>query len=312
MAYDLLVAEHNTKMQTFLGHAQVYRDRLAGRTQELEQYRLYLEGKQIISTLNQQDIENFKTLIEALVAEDSLYRSHLEAVRILLEQDKLTLQNLESRVNIYETKQKAKALEYQGYRDALDGEYKKAQTYESLASVFKTEVDAVIGVGNIAIEKQKADISAGDTIARIFATEMQAFATESGQRIAETTAGVDVATSVNSSNTQVYVADVTAESSRVDAEASISRIGAQNQIAHYQALVAQAETKARIVIESIKSLVEALASAGQIGASLASGALSSINFGMSQGFSGSIDHKQSISASQSAGVDERWTHNLDE
>jgi len=216
--FQAKVTYYNAQVGLYQTLAQVYATRIQAELNKLELYKSQLEAQRLISDLNRQDIENYKAQIEAVVAIFDLYKTQLEAVRVELEQDKLTLEQFESQIRVYSAQIQAKAVEFDGYKSQLQGEQIKADIYNSLVNAFGKRTDAFVASTDARVKKLDSDIKIQiDTPIKIAELRNAIF---QAQTEAET-ARIQGLNQINEISSRLFTALVEAEKARVESQTTV-------------------------------------------------------------------------------------------
>ena len=155
---NLLVAYLQADVALYTANATVFAERIKASLNKLEIYRSKLEGLKLISELNQQDIDRYKSQIEAIVAVFGLYKDQLEGEKIKIEADGLKVQQFQGRISAFAEERQAKALEYEGFKSEWGAEETKARVFQSIVDSFKAKADVMKTVNESKLQKMNADI----------------------------------------------------------------------------------------------------------------------------------------------------------
>lgn len=291
--FNSKVTLFNASVQAYVAEANVFRDRVQAALATLEIYKAELEGQRIIGQINVQLADIYKTELEAVNTTVAVYRERLNAVRTKVEIDARQIEVFRVLVSAYDSQVRAKASEFDMYANQIRAELSKVEVYTSQANAYESVVKGFIAtteakksVAELELEvNQKMPLEVYKGLLGAYTEQVQA----EGIRIKSIA-------DVFNSKTQLYSAEVTGESSRVDAETKA-------YVAEINALVAEAglgveaaKAKLQATITAAAAMIEAIKGGAQASAQLAASALSAVNL------SGSISDQQSASTSVSANM----------
>lgn len=291
--FDAKVRLFNASVQAYVAEGNVFRDRVQAALSTLEIYKAELEGQRILGQINVQLADIYKTQLEAVNTTVAVYRERLNAVRTKVEIDARQIEVFRVLVSAYDSQVRAKAAEFDMYANQIKAELSKVEVYTSQANAYDSVVKGFIAtteakksVAELELEvNQKMPLEVYKGLLSAYTEQVQAEGTR-----------IKAIADVFNSKTQLFSAEVTGESSRVDSET-------KQYTAEINALVAEAglgieaaKAKLQATITAAAAMIEAIKGGAQTSAQLAASALSAVNL------SGSISDQQSASVSVSANM----------
>jgi len=275
--FDAQVSLFNARENAYAIDAQVYRDLIQGETLKLEQQKIQLDQQRLIGELNAQDEALYEAQLRAIEIMEQRYKTQLEAVNLIRDQDRLNLELYRGRLAGRETEVRAWAEEWNGYKSGIESLVAKGQFYTSLVNGYSSTVNAVSSQNNsfiaqkellvkmkeLGIEGWKANLEYAQAQVAAEVSRVQALATLfDGQARIYSAAGA-IAGSESDALVRAFQANV--ESARASAEVAL-----RNGEITLNAAIHQSEQ----MIEVKKGIVQA-------GSQLAASGLSAMHFGSS-------------------------------
>lgn len=154
-AAQLKVTAYNARMQAYGVQAQVFVQVMQGELAKLEKFKAQLEGQKLIGELNLQDLEAYKTRIQAIESTYTLYTEQVKGVLGQIEADKTRVEGFEAEVRAFEAIHRSKETEWRGYGETVKAELGKLEPFKALADVHLGRLRGYeIGIG---ADKAKSD-----------------------------------------------------------------------------------------------------------------------------------------------------------
>ena len=292
---DAQIQLFNSKVQAYATDAQVYRDLIQAELAKLESYKAQLEGLKLIGELNMQDVEIYKSRLQAVMTGIEVYKAQISAVVASIEVDKQKVETFTSQVGAFRAQVDANTAQYNAWAEQMRGEGIKAQVYDTGVRALGSRVEAYRTVETTRIEGEKLGLTAAELQLKGYEASLQGYesyvkgymAMVSGIS-ATNTAAVQAYGAVTSANVQAAGVNVHVQSLGIDA----AKANATMLLEHAHKLVVEAQENARLQIEGAQG-------AAKVYAQLAASALSSVHlsesFGQTQSVGNSLQESYSTS-----------------
>lgn len=291
--FNAKVSLFNASVQAYAAEASVFKDRVQAALATLEIYKAELEGQRIIGQINTQLADIYKSELEAVNTTVAVYRERLNAVRTKVDIDARQIEVFRVLVSAYDSQVRAKASEFDMYANQIRAELSKVEVYTSQANAYESVVKGFVAtteakktVAELELEvNQKMPLEVYKGLLGAYTEQVQA----EGIRI-------KAIADVFNSKTQLFSAEVSGETGRVDSETKAYTAEINALVAEAGLGIEAAKAKLQATITSAAAMIEAIKGGAQASAQLAASALSAVNL------SGSISDQQSISNSVSANM----------
>ncbi len=296
--FNARVTIFNTRVQAYRTDAEVYNTLVQAELTKLQQYKLELEGQQLISGINQQRIEMYKAQYQAVMSAVELYKAELDGARLSVEVDRARIEGFKATVDAYTSMVGAKSAEYQAWGETIKAESVKMGAYETEVRAFAATVDAYKTGESVKIEQNKLIIDQNRALIEEFRAGLEYLSEQIKSEVARVTA----ATQVYDGQSRVYSAAVGA----VEATGRMNVANTQLAIAEGQATadvyLKSAELKINETLRNAQVQVGAMEAGARTTAQLAGSALSAFNMTTSVGASSSYGWTQQLQESWSGSL----------
>lgn len=280
-SFNAKVQAYNAQVQAYGVYAQVFNTRVQAELTKIEVFRAQIEGQKAIGELNVQDLELYKTGIDAVQSVVEIYRVEMQAAQIEAETQRVGIDAFRAEVEAYKAKIDAKTAEYEGYAQQINGELAKTRIYETSANAYSSEVQGYRALVDAESTRVRADTDQNRALIEQYQGEIAAFKVQVDAESSR------IGAEVNSFGAQVeaYRAEITGETAKTDAqvanlraEVDVASTDAQLQLEVTRANIARAQAFLGLYSDTLKSGAE-------ISAQLTASAMDAIN--LSAGISGS-------------------------
>lgn len=291
--FNALVTAFNARNQAFATQAAVFRDLIAADMQELEQYKIALDGQRLVGELNQQDVA-IMTALDARVGEATkLYLGEIQAFEALQRTEGLKFDNWGKEIQAATALVNQQTQQYVALGEAAKVEQGKVALYESQARAYVAEAGGFTQVKQLQIARLGAQNDALRTQYAAYQAQLQQQTSLAQQALAR----VDAMTKRYSAFTQQYVAEAsvaesasrqTIEQAKLELTAFTTEIELQVKQADY--------TLKRL--EALAGLqMKAAEMTGQVGAQIAAQAVGAVRSSLSAGASASVSASDNTTTS---------------
>lgn len=276
LAIDLFNAEinfYNAQVQTYSIEATVYKVELEAELSKLEVYKTELEGQKLIGDLNLQQVQIYKTRVDALGVNIDHYNATIQALKLGVDIDSARINAYSTEVQAYSEKVKAASLEYQLYETEMKGAKIEADIYATEIQAFSSKVQAYSAQVDASAKNSQIDLSINTQKIEEYNTLLKAYSVQ-----------VDAALNELKSEVALFDSQNKAYSVKIDNEKNRSNVELQTlrEEVSYAGLRTQASIAgARSDLEGEKAeaalSVEALKQVAHAESAIAGSALSVVN-----------------------------------
>ena len=295
--FQVVVSAYNAKVQAFSTKAQVWRQQTEVELAKLEVYKTQLEAQKLIGTLNLQQVEIYKARLQGVTASIDVYRAQVDAANVESSINKTYIDGYVAQIQGYGELVRAKTAEYEGYATRVKAEVSKADIFKAQSDAYRSQVEGYTALTQAKVSQQDALIKINQEIPlELFKSNVEAFE----KLVGAETARLSALSTVYEVDGRVYASNVSAQASKIGAEADVYQAQTQFVLGEANVKVQIAQAQIAKVTSSIGLLTEAIKAGAQVSAQLAASALSSIN--LSSSISSGETSSNSISQSTSQSV----------
>lgn len=282
--FNALVSAFNARNQAFATQAAVFRDLISADMQELEQYKVAIEGQRLVGEINQQDVQ-IMTALDARVGEmTKLYLGEIQAFEALQRTEGLKFENWGREIQASTALVNQQTQQYVALGEAAKVEQGKVSLFEAQARAYAAEAGGFSSVKQLQIAELGAQNDSLKTQYAAYQAQIQHQASLAQQALAR----VDAMTKRYGAYTQQYVAEAdvaksasqqTIEQAKLELSAFMSEIELQTKQADYtlKRLGALADLQ-----------MKAAEMVGQVGAQIAAQAIGAVRSSLSAQGSASV------------------------
>lgn len=293
--YNAQVALFNARQQAYATEAQVFKTRLDAELASIEVFKAELEGELARGQLNEQRVRIYGEQIKALLTDVETYKAAMQGASIQSEINRNRIDAYKTDVQAFAERIQADKIRFDAYDSRVKGEIGKASLLDAEARAYASYVSGQAAVADIGVKQMQGDIARNDQILREFAARLDADKT----RIQADVATVEA-------HSKAYIADTQRYSAQVGAGEAVARVDLAAKEAEIRATLGLFDVEVRKYVADMEQMIrranvqlEALKSAGQVGSTLAAGAMAGISVGASLSGSGGVSASGSISDSNS-------------
>lgn len=147
--------------------AELARDQIQVALGKLQGYEAQLRADQIIGQLNQQDLDRYLGLLNAVLTDAKIYEAEISAAKLLIDEQSLKLQQERTQIDAELAKLQASDIEARIWSSSIQAEATKQSAWGTRAQTYVAQVQAWGTEQNVKIENLRAQIAAnGDITAR--------------------------------------------------------------------------------------------------------------------------------------------------
>jgi hypothetical protein len=254
---------------TWVAQAGVFDTWLKTELAELEKIRAELEVQQLIGKINSDLLAQYNMRLEGIKTVFSLYKDKIEALNLILGQDKLRFDSFDSLVKAYTAEVGAWGEEWGGYGKAVDGELGRTKIFESLTQAFAEQMRGYQIGQETARANEQLKIEGNRAQVELFGQKINRF----GAQLRSESERVDALVKSFQANTALYDSDNRAESSRYDGGIRALELDTRQGEAKANISLKQSEVAINELVQLTTLLVHALSTVAQTESSLAGAAM---------------------------------------
>ena len=278
------IALFNARQSAYQVRAQVYKAQLDAALASVELYKAQLQGEIAKGQINEQRVKTFAAVVDSLRLHVEMYKAEMEGAKTKSDVVRNQIDAYKADVSAYAERLSADKARYEVFESQVRGEMAKANLVDAEARAFAAivqgkaaQIDAGAKQVDAAVNMQRAQLEA-------FKAQVEG----ERARIVAQEATITAAARAFEADTQRMVAEANSQGEVARVEIAAQETVLRTNVAMYEAatrsIIAQIET----MINKARVQLEALAQAGDIGATLAAGAMAGVSTSVSLGGDGRI------------------------
>jgi hypothetical protein len=275
--FNARVSLFNAQVNAYGIDAQVYRDRIQAQLAKVEVYKSQIDAQRLVGEINRQTIAIYEATVRTSLVMAQIYEAQVRGAVAQAEVNRSIIEAYRAQVEAFGARVNAYTAQWQGFRAQVDAQVAKGTFYETSVRAYGEQVNAWAASNNNTIEQQKLYISEADLNLRGWNGELQRYVANVGAERDRIQANV----AVYGANIEKYRADSSIEAT---ASESNNRQFALN-LARSQAQVDTALKNVSAHIEEVKAnygiIVTAVEGASRAASQLAAAAFSAVHFSAS-------------------------------
>ena len=273
------VAIFNARQSAYKTSAEVYKIQLEQRALELEKFKAEIEAEIAKGQLNEQRLKMFLGLYEALKVDAELYKTEMEGAQLESTLQRNEVDKFKASVQAVAETIQADKLRYDAYESRIKGETAKAQLLESQARAYSAYVSGKVARSEIDVKNQQAKIQVQDLQLRAFLGNLER---DKVQMQAES-AAIQATAEAHRVNTQRYTAEMGAKTALAELDLKALDLEVRNMITLYDVEIRKHTNAMEQLIRSASLQADGLKAIGQMHSTLAAGSMAGISLGASIG-----------------------------
>ena len=273
------VAIFNARQSAYQTAANVHKIALEERALELEKFKAELEAEVAKGQINEQRIKVFLGLYDGLKADAELYKAEMQGAQLESELQRNEVEKFKAGVQAAGELIQADKLRYDAYESRVKGETAKAQLLESQGRAYSAYVSGKVARSEIDVKNQQAELQVLDLQLRAFLGNLER---DKVQLQAET-AAIQATAEAHRTNTQRYTAEMGAKTALAELDMKALDSETRNMIALYDVEIRKYSNAREQLIRVASLQSDGLKAIGQMHSTLAAGAMAGISLGATIG-----------------------------
>lgn len=278
--------------------SELVKTQLQAELSKLDVYRSKLEAAKLVGELNRQDIEIYRATLEGIKVRVDVYKTTVDAANAKLSGEVERIRAYGQMIQAYTARVGAYEAEWRAYGQAVQGEQSKTEIYRALVAAFGSRVDAYG-------KQVDAEKSMGEYKIDVMKLDLAGWAAKVDRFKAELQAEVsrvEATTQLYDSRVKAFGTQAQVEEVAVSSEIKKSAIMLDTYKTRADIAEKEAQLTLQKLLESAKTTVAALDGIARTGSQLSAGALSALNM------SASISNSSSFS--NSSGCTESYSYEV--
>jgi hypothetical protein len=271
--YNAMSRDYQLRVEAFKSSAAVHEMLVRAAMLEADQYRVLLEGKKLESDIQGNEVELYRSQIEAANSMARFYSSQLEAAKIEADIEALELEVFKSQISAYVSKIQAKESEWSAYRAAIDGEKAKVDIFQAEVSAYQADTSAKVS----RLEGEKVRIDAEISTQRLkldqINSQIDLYKADIDKQKALISGQIDAYLAKNSA----YVAEIDRAKAQAISNIETGRLTMEAAKFNANEMNNKFAREAEILAAQIRAGIDGTAKGSNTAGTLAASALSQIN-----------------------------------
>lgn len=284
--FNALVNAFNARNTAFSTQAQVFRTLVEADMQELEQYRIAIEGQKLVGEINQQDLAVMAALDARVEQGVKIYLGEIQAFEALQRTESLKFENWGREIQATTALINQQGQQYAALGEVAKVEIGKVQLFEAQARAYAAEIGGYTSLKQLKLGELSAQNDALRTQYAAYQSSLQHQTSMSQQALNR----VEAATRRYTAFTTQYTAEADVAKSAVQLELEEAKADLQRFTAELEASKMQADYTLKRLTEMASLQMKAAEMIGQVGAQIAAQSLGAVRTNLS------ADGRASVSA----------------
>lgn len=273
------VAIFNARQSAYQTAANVRKIALEERALDLQKFKAELDAEISKGQINEQRLKVFLGLYDGLKADAELYKAEMQGAQLESELQRNEVEKFKAGVQAAGELIQADKLRYDAYESRVKGETAKAQLLESQGRAYSAYVSGKVARSEIDVKNQQAELQVLDLQLRAFLGNLER---DKVQLQAET-AAIQATAEAHRTNTQRYTAEMGAKTALAELNMKAFDSETRNMIALYDVEIRKYSNAREQLIRVASLQSDGLKAIGQMHSTLAAGAMAGISLGATIG-----------------------------
>lgn len=292
--YNAQVALFNARQSAYATEAQVFKIQVEADLAELKIMEMQLQAELARGQLNEQNVRIYSERVKAAHAVVEVFKARMQGAAIQADVQKTEIESFRVSVQAFAEVIGADKVRFDAYKAQLEGEMAKAGLLEVEARAYAAQVTGVSKRIDAEVAKVQSDISRQEAAIRRYVAEIERDKARAQSDLARIQA-----------ITAAYGAQIDKAKLELSIEETKGRLEIMTKEGDIRVQLANYETEIRRYIADMEQLVrkasvqvEALRAAGQLGSTLAAGAMAAVNLSAGMSASGSVSASGTVNVNE--------------
>jgi len=282
--YNLVVEVFKAKFQENLIRAQVYEIQVRAALAELEVFKALVEAELAKAEINKSLVQAYTAEIQARESLVNLYKSQVEAVKVRAEVFESQIRAYGEEVNAFGSRVNAEKIKFDAYESQVRGEVAKTDIIKAEAQAYSAQVEGIAtGV--------RAETAVLEGYVAGFRAEVEAYEAQLRSLIGKNQvelSRIQANVAGYQADTQRFVASLSAEETEARLKLVAEETEGRLSMAWFATQAQEYETRVRALLGLKDLLFKAIEAQGDLGSTIAAGALAALHAGATVSGSGGV------------------------
>jgi hypothetical protein len=307
--YKLAVSLYEMQQNARKISAEVYKAQWEGEAAKVAAYKAQIDAVVAQGQLNEQYLKVYLGMWEGIKAEAQVYATTMQGSQIMAETNKIAIEGYGADVQAWLGVLKARMTPIEVYTETMKGEAVKATALESMTKGFVATVQAQEIEANVKMKQMGLQLESVNSSVNKYQATLKFMS----DHIQAQLANIQAQAAAFNADTGRYKEEISGENQTRALTMQTQEQRLRNNIEYYGTQLREFDALLARQIERVKIILEASKSAGQIGASLAAGAMSAIHVSSAISGQGSVgaqnntSMQRTIASQVSAGIQETYS-----
>lgn len=273
--YNAKAALFNARISKMQVQAAVFEAKLRAELAKIDIFKAEIEGELAKGQINDNRIRAYEAMIRTVVSMVEVYKAKMQGANIQADIGRTQIESYKAEVSAYAEKVKADKTRFDAYDSRIRGEAAKGGIIDAEARAYSALIQGKIASSEI--DTKRLDAVVKSNSAKL--EEFRAFIDLEKTKIQSQLATIDASAKAYTADTQRFVATAQAQSEVAKLGVTAKEAEIRTNIAYYQAQVQAYVNRMDMMIKQAQLALDAVRSAGQIGSTLAAGAMAGVSVG---------------------------------
>lgn len=269
-----VVQRYSADIRKYGTDAEVFKNLLQAELSKLEIFKSELEAQRLIGTINEQQVAIYRERVSAAKILVEMFQARISASNAQAVVNKTIIEGFAAETNAYGEEHRAKAAEYQAYATEVNAEVSKLGVFTAQATAYDSQTRGFEATVKALTAAKTSEVEIGQRIPmELFKNRTEVFRTIASAEASR----VEAVAKVYTADAQVFGEQVKGEAARVTGEVEVYKADTQLAVAEGDLRVKIATANVQTLVQQTNLMIEAIKGGAQVTAQLAAAALASVN-----------------------------------
>lgn len=282
--YNAQVALFNARQSAYQTEAQIFKVRIDAELSELKIMEMQLQAELARGQLNEQNVKIYSERVRAALTEVEVFKARMQGAAIQADLNKNMIEMFKVEVQAWAEVVQADKLRFDAYKAQIEAELAKAGVLEAEARAYTAHVSGVSKRIDAEVSKVQSDIQRQEAAIRKYVADIERDRARAQADLAKIQAvSAAYGAQLDKARTELAIEETKGRLEILTKEGDI-----RVNLALYETEIKKYIADMEQLIRKANVQVEALRASGQLGATLAAGAMAAVNLGANLSGSGSV------------------------
>lgn len=275
--YNAQVGLFNARMNAYQIRAQVFNTLVQAELSKIQVFKAEVEAEVARGQINEQKVKVYTAQVNALQTQIEIFKAKMEGAATHAGVIRSQIEAYRAEVQAYGSQIEAQKVRFDAYEAQVRGEAAKAGIIDAEAKAYAALVSGKASIADVGVKRAEVLVKKNQNLISGYQAALEAEKT----RIQAQLSVIQMNAAAYTAGTQQMAALAGAEAERAKVQIAAYEAQMRSNVAYYQAQVQYYLGSMEQGVRASANAVEALKAAGQIGSTMAAGAMAGVHTGIS-------------------------------